>query len=337
MSGIEQQVREIEGCQAGNLSDEVLFSEQPLILKGLVSDWPLVKAAKQSADAAADYLRQFYKGKPVTVSFGPPEIKGRIFYNQDLSGFNFEMKRTQLDEFLSELKKHRDDESPPVHYVGSTTVDYVLPGLRAENDLALEHFNPLVSIWLGNQTCIAAHYDVPDNIACVAVGKRRFTLFPPDQLENLYVGPLDFAPAGQAISMVDLRNPDFDRYPKFRRALQHAEVAVMEPGDALFVPSMWWHHVEGLDAFNVLVNYWWRSTPAFMGNPLDVLNHAFLSIRDLPAAQRDAWKRIFEHYVFAPNDDVVAHIPKDSRGVLSPIDDASARKLRALLLKQLNR
>ena len=337
MSVIEQQVREIEGCRAEILSDEVLCSELPLVLKGLVSDWPLAKAAKQSADAADDYLRQFYDGKPVTVSFGPPEIKGRIFYNQDLSGFNFEMKRTQLDEFLSELKKHRDDESPPVHYVGSTTVDYVLPGLRAENDLALEHLNPLVSIWLGNQTCIAAHYDVPDNIACVAVGKRRFTLFPPDQLENLYVGPLDFAPAGQAISMVDLRNPDFDRYPKFRRALQHAQVAVMEPGDALFVPSMWWHHVEGLDAFNVLVNYWWRSTPAFMGNPLDVLNHAFLGIRDLPAAQRDAWKGIFEHYVFAPNDDVVAHIPEDSRGVLSPIDDASARKLRALLLKQLNR
>jgi hypothetical protein len=137
--------------------------------------------------------------------------------------------------------------------------------------------------------------------------------------------------------MVDLRNPDFDRYPKFRRALQHAEVAVMEPGDALFIPSMWWHHVEGLDAFNVLVNYWWRSTPAFMGNPLDVLNHAFLSIRDLPTAQREAWKGIFEHYVFAADDEVVAHIPEGSRGVLSPIDDVSARKLRALLLKQLNR
>jgi len=333
----EQQIREISGCTPARIPDEVLRSEQPLILRGLVAEWPLVKAARQSAEAADQYLRRFYNQTPVTVSVGPAEIDGRIFYNDDLSGFNFEMQRAQLDEVLDEIKRHRDQGNPPVHYVGSTTVDYVLPGMRDENDLDLGEIDPLVSIWLGNQTCIAAHYDIPDNIACVAAGRRRFTLFPPEQLENLYVGPLDFAPAGQSISMVDLRNPDFDVFPKFRIALEQALVAEMEPGDALFIPSMWWHHVEGLDSLNVLINYWWRTSPAYMGTPMNVLNHAFLSIRDLPAAQRRAWQRIFEHYIFEPDDDVVANIPEESRGVLSPIDDLSARKLRAQLLKQLNR
>jgi hypothetical protein len=333
----EQKVKEIVGRTPAHLTDEVLHSEHPLLLKGLVADWPLVEAAARSADAADRYLRQFYNDTPVTVSVGPPEIRGRIFYDEELTGFNFEMRRVQLNEFLDELAMHRDAENPPVHYVGSTTVDYILPGLRDENDLDFGPVKPLVSIWLGNQTCIAAHYDIPDNIACVVAGKRRFTLFPPEQLENLYVGPLDFAPAGQSISMVDLREPDFEKYPKFREALQHAQVADMEPGDAVFIPSMWWHHVQGLDSFNVLINYWWRLSPAYMGTPMDVLNHALLSIRDLPVAQRKAWQGIFEHYVFEPGEDVVAHIPEDQRGVLSPIDDLTARKLRAQLLKQLNR
>jgi len=337
MSSIEQQVREINDCEGGRVPEEVLQSEQPLLLRNLVADWPLVDAAKQSADAADAYLRRFYNGTPVTVSDGPPDINGRIFYNEELSDFNFKMRRARLDAVLDELKRHRDDDNPPVHYVGSTTVDYILPGLREKNDLELGGLGPLVSIWLGSQTCVAAHYDVPDNIACVVAGRRRFTLFPPDQLENLYIGPLDYAPAGQAISMVDLLEPDFEKYPRFRTALQHAQIAEMQPGDALFIPSMWWHHVLGLESFNVLINYWWRSSPAWMGNPMDVLNHALLSIRDLPDAQREAWRNIFAHYVFEADDEVSAHIPEGARGVLAPIDEPTSRKLRALLLKRLNR
>lgn len=324
-------------CDPGRLPDGVLESECPLLLNGLVADWPLVDAAKRSADAADSYLREFYNGKPVTVSVGPPEIDGRIFYNDDLSDFNFKMGKARLDTFFDWLRQHRDDERPPVHYVGSTTVDYILPGMREHNDLSIGDLQPLVSIWLGNQTCIAAHYDVPDNIACVVAGRRRFTLFPPDQLENLYVGPLDYAPAGQSISMVDLRDPDFETYPRFRTALQHAQVADMQPGDALFIPSMWWHHVLGLESFNVLINYWWRNVPDWMGNPMDVLNHALLSIRDMPDAQRKIWQNIFAHYVFEPDDEIVAHIPESARGVLAPLDEPTARRLRGLLLKRLNR
>ena len=337
MSIAEPKAVESMNCDPGRLPDGVLESERPLLLKDLVAEWPLVEAAKQSANAADSYLREFYNGKPVTVSVGPPEIDGRIFYNDDLSDFNFVMRRARLDAFLDALRQHRGDDKPPVHYVGSTTVDYILPGIREHNDLSLGDVEPLVSIWLGNQTCIAAHFDVPDNVACVVAGRRRFTLFPPDQLENLYVGPLDYAPAGQSISLVDLREPDFEKFPRFRTALQHAQVADMQPGDALFIPSMWWHHVLGLESFNVLINYWWRSVPDWMGNPMDVLNHALLSIRDLPDAQRKIWQNIFAHYDFEPDDEVVAHIPEGARGVMAPIDEPTARKLRGLLLKRLNR
>ena len=100
---------------------------------------------------------------------------------------------------------------------------------------------------------------------------------------------------------------------------------------------MWWHHVEGLDSLNVLVNYWWRSLPRFMGAPLAVLKHALLELRELPPEQRRAWQHIFEYYVFEPRDEAVAHIPERSRGMLAPMDDTTARRLRADLLNQLNR
>ena len=244
---------------------------------------------------------------------------------------------SKLGEVLDRLRNHRGDEQPPAIYVGSTTVDTCLPGFREQNDLDLGGFRPLVSLWLGNRSRVAAHFDIPDNMACCAVGRRRFTLFPPEELENLYIGPLDFNPAGQAISLVDFNAPDFERFPRFRKALDNAQAADLEPGDALFLPSMWWHHVEALDSLNVLINYWWSRKPAFRDDPKNVLNHALLSLRDLPPEQRRAWMNLFRHYVFEFEEDSVAHIPERRRGILSAIDETMARRIRADVLNKLNR
>ncbi len=147
--------------------------------------------------------------------------------------------------------------------MGSTTIDTCLPGLRAENDVAGLPDDALASIWLGNRTRIAAHYDMPDNLACVAVGRRRFTLFPPAELPNLYVGPLEFTPAGQQISLVDFAQPDLARFPRFAAALRSARWwPSWMPATRCSFPGMWWHHIEALEACNVLVNYWWQRAPA---------------------------------------------------------------------------
>jgi hypothetical protein len=260
-----------------------------------------------------------------------------VYYNEDLSGFNYQPVIVKLDEVLDKLQQHLADQQAPAFYVGSTPVDKCLPGFRDENDIEFDDFDPLVSIWIGNRTRIAAHFDVPDNVACCAAGRRRFILFPPSEIRNLYVGPLDFNPGGQSISMVDFNQPDYETFPRFRDALQNAQVAEMEPGDAIFIPSMWWHHVEALDGFNVLINYWWRQSPSFMDSPANVLEHALLSLRDLPAEQRRAWHEVFKFYIFDYNEGAIEHIPEKRRGVLAPIDDSIARRLRAKLLKRLNR
>ena len=337
MLAIEKSVREISGLGPDSVPAEILCSAEPLLLKGMLAEWPIVKAARTSAQAADLYIRQFYQGATVGAFFGAIGGGGRVFYNQDLTGFNFQRVMTKLDAVLNKIQQHSYEEQPPAFYVGSTTVDTCLPGFRAENDIDFGDIDPLASIWLGNRTRVAAHYDVPDNIACCAVGRRRFTLFPPSQVANLYPGPLDFTPAGQAISMVDFHQPDYEKHPKFRDAIQNAQVAEMEPGDAIFIPSMWWHHVEALSSLNVLINYWWRPSPAYMDTPLNVLNHALLSLRDLPKDQRQAWHELFKYYIFDFDEDTVTHIPEDKRGVLSPMDEMTARKLRAQLLSKLNR
>jgi hypothetical protein len=337
MLAISNKVPEVTGVDPHALPDDVLLSTRPVVLKGLVSDWPIVRAGLESTQAASTYIRKFYRDATVGALLGAPDIGGRFFYNDDLSGFNFRAVKLKLDVMLDEVARHQHEPKPPAIYVGSTTIDTCLPGFRAENELGFGDRNPLASIWIGNQTRIAAHHDLPDNVACVVVGHRRFTLFPPEQLQNLYIGPLDFTPAGQAISLVDFAQPDLEKFPKFAEAARHAQVAELSPGDAIFIPSMWWHHIESLDSLNVLVNYWWRQSPAFMDSPINALMLAIMTVRDLPKAQRDAWFNLFRHYVFEADENTVSHIPEQARRVLAPMDADAARELRARLLQRLNR
>lgn len=337
MIKIDKSVRILQGCTPEQIPDEVFTSTEPLILKGIASSWPIVKAGMVSNAEAEKYILQFYKGQEVSAFLGKPENNGRIFYDESLTGFNHDNVSTKLDFALKQLALNANNPHPPTIYIGSTSVDNYLPGFRANNDLGLNKYNPLVSIWLSNKCRIAAHWDSPLNIACSVVGHRRFTLFPFDQMKNLYVGPLDKTPAGQAISLVDFYNPDLEKFPRFKEALKHAQVADLEPGDGIFIPSMWWHHVESLGALNVLVNYWFKRTPHFYGNPDSALFHAVLSIRDLPPEQRAAWKIMFDHYIFDYQKEEFSHIPEQAQGLTGELTDDNARKIRARLLNKLNR
>ena len=319
---------------AAALPAGVLQSTEPVLMRGLVEPWPLVQAAQRSTAAFCDYLRRFGAQTRLGLWRGGPAIDGRFFYNDDFSGFNYRHEVQTFGALLDELLAG----TPDAVYLGSTEVDASFPGLRQHNDLpALAGLQPHVSLWLGNRMRVAPHFDLPDNIACVVAGRRRFTLFPPDEVANLYIGPLDMTPAGQPVSLVDHAHPDLDRFPRYAQALARAQVFELRPGDALFIPSQWWHGVEALEPVNALVNFWWRQSPAFMDTPLNTLMMALLSLRDLPAAQRDAWRALFDHYVFDADEQTAAHIPAAARGILAPMSDHSARQLRALLLNRLNR
>lgn len=336
-------VRELAGAAADAIPYAALLEAQaPAVLRQVARDWPLVRAGLESPAAAIAQLEGFDSGRPVTAYTGAPGIGGRFFYNAEVTGLNFEAGRVPLGEFLDRIAAHLDDPEPPGFYIGSTDLDLYLPGLRAANDLALNDpmfaANPVIaSIWIGNRTTATAHYDMSNNMAVCVAGHRRFTLFPPGQVANLYPGPLEPTPGGQVVSMVDFRDPDFERFPGFREALASAQVAELEPGDLLFYPALWWHHVEALDPFNILINYWWNTSPGFIDTPQNTLLHALLSLRDRPEAEKAAWRALFDYYVFGPAERPAAHLPEHARGNLAPMDEMRARRLRALLLNKLNR
>jgi hypothetical protein len=333
-------LRELQDCTPGQLPLARLQEEgEPIVLRGLGSRWALVQAGQKGALAAMDYLRERDSGRPIQYSQGDADIGGRPFYRDDFTGLNFEVRRGDLAAVLDALAAGIGHAGAPMIYVASLPVDGMLRDFREGNavDFATHGIDPPPSIWIGNRVTASCHYDVPSNIACVAVGRRRFTLLPPDQIGNLYPGPLEPTPGGQVVSTVDFSAPDLGRHPRFNEAWAAARTAVLAPGDAIFIPSMWWHQVEALDDVNVLVNYWWNSMPAWIPTPMHALYHALWTIRDRPRHEKDAWREVFEWYVFGSSARAGEHLPDAARGPLAHIDETMARQLRAMLMGKLNR
>jgi hypothetical protein len=333
-------VKEHSGLTVEQIRRDVLPDKHPAILRGLVSNWRAVRESSDSPASLVRYLKQLDSGAPVDALMTAPEANGQIAYNAAMNGFNFHRNRLPLSEIAAQVLRYAQFPNPPAVAAQSALIRDCLPAFAAENALTLFDETILPRIWLGNRITTPAHVDEWNNVACVVAGRRRFTLFPPEQIANLYVGPLDFAPTGAAMSMVSLRDPDFTRYPKFRDALAAAQVAVLQAGDGIFIPPLWWHHVESLEPFNVLVNYWWHDplgANSTADSAFDALLHGILSIRALPPESRRAWRAFFEQYVFGAHADSIEHIPPERRGILGDLPPEQMKVLRAHLAKKLTR
>jgi hypothetical protein len=325
-------VRELASVDRRRFDEEIRPAGQPVLLRGLGADWPAVQAARQSPDAGVDYLLSFPVAKRVTALVGPPEIEGLFFYNEDVTGMNFIQSDVALRTFLERLLRDRAVERPHAFAVQSEIIPNLLPGFAEANRMSL--LDPTVQprIWIGNAIRVAPHYDLKENVGVVAMGRRRFTLFPPEQLPNLYMGPIELTPAGTPVSMVDIANPDLDRYPRYAEAAAHAQVAVLEEGDGIYIPFHWWHAVESLAQVNAFVNYWWSDAQPGLAGGYDALLHALYAYKGLPPDQRAAWRMVFDNLVFADGDPV-AHLPDHAKGVLGPITPALLARMSATLRK----
>lgn len=238
--------------------------EHPVLLKGYVNHWPLVQKALRSPADLARFLLQFDAGEPLEAMIADPKEQGRLFYREGEDAFNFTRMKGFLPDALEILASQSRVPRPAAFYVGSTPVARHFPGL--EHHCSLPGLEETVepNIWLGNSVLVATHNDAANNIACVASGHRCFTLFPPEQEGNLYITDNPATPGGRPISLVNLRTPNFTRFPRFRQAMKVAQVAHLAPGDALYMPRQWWHNVESSGPLNLLVNFWWnprRTTP----------------------------------------------------------------------------
>ena len=316
-------------------TEEILPAGKPAVLRGLVSAWPAVKAGCNSAVSLAEYIKQYDRQKPIEVIIGAPDIQGRFFYDQtDLRKVNFKRMPTQLSFMLDQLLNMSSSDAHSIA-TQALPISSILPGFERENVMPLTATGDAPRLWIGNEVVVQTHLDYYDNIACVIGGRRRFTLFPPEQIGNLYIGPIDNTPAGAPISMVSPEHPDLDNYPRFTDALATAQTTELMPGDALYIPYAWWHHVHSLEPFNVLVNYWWNSSPFPANAPFVCLMHGLAALRTLPPRQREVWRTFFNHYIFQEEQNAVAHLKPDQRGMLGEITPEIARQIKAYLSKTL--
>lgn len=324
-------MREFEKVDRELFHAEIRTAGQPAVLRGLGADWPAVRAAKAGDEQLVEYLGRFRMDQPVSAIVGEPSIGGRFFYTDDLKGLNFEGGQTPLQPFLERLLRDRANPEPFALAVQSEAIPRAIPGFEEENRTDLVRSDVVPRAWIGNRIRVAPHFDLFENLGIVVAGRRRFTLFPPDQLANLYTGPFELTPAGTPVSLVDISAPDLDRFPRFATAMEFAQSAELQPGDGVYIPYHWWHAVDSIEPFNLFVNYWWTDGSPLAGRPYDALVYGLFALKCLPPEQRQVWKHVFDHYVFCENGDPAEHLPAYARGVLGPATPELLHRMRVTL------
>lgn len=332
-------IPEYSTLSAEQFFSDVVPSQKPIVLRGFAKSWPFVASAKRSANDFVAYLNQFYNGKKTTMVVAPPSANKRFYYNEAITDINYLSGEERLDLFLGRLIELIDRDVYPAISMQGTPINDILPGLVNEN---CSDFFPEIEprLWVGNEGIVNTHYDGSDNLACVVAGRRRFTLFPPEQTCHLYPGSLNFTPAGAPTSLVDINKPDFERYPLFKLALNEAYSAELEPGDAIFIPMLWWHNVESLAKVNALMNYWWSGSSgpnSVSPSAIDSLNIAMLAMRDLTKKQREAWRCMFDHYLFHQEIDPRSYIPDHPQHILGDLSLEDIRIIKDFFAEKLRK
>ncbi|HEU4652065.1 MAG TPA: cupin-like domain-containing protein [Croceibacterium sp.] len=308
---------------------------EPFVVRGLCREWPCVGGTGRPLEWWTHYLSGADSGRPAQCFVAAPETEGRYFYGDNLAGFNFARETMPLSAAIERIGRCADDPAQGTFYVGSVPVADHLAGFARDN--AVEGLPDGVEprIWLGNRSHVSCHFDTFDNLACVVAGRRRFTLYPPALIADLYVGPIDHTMAGQPVSLAASSRPGDPRYPRFDAVRGRALQAELAPGDALYLPKLWWHEVEATGAFNVLVNYWWDAFRQGPDAPFTAMMLALLAIAERPGAERAAWRAFFDHYVFRPEGHPLRHLPESQHGILGTLDRDTRARLRAMVMKQL--
>lgn len=307
--------------------------QEPLVIRGLGTDMPLVQAANTGSASLFHLLRSHASTERVNALEAPTSIDGKLGYRTNPKRFNFERTTISLEAFFQRLLNTQSRPTSPLLAIQSAYVSDYFASL--EPSLRLTAWPTTAPrIWIGNRTVARVHYDDSDNIALVVAGRRRFSLFPPEQIHNLYIGPIDHTPSGAAISLVDIDNPDYDRFPRYARAEKARYDVELEPGDAIFIPTLWWHQVSALDAINVLLNYWQGGSISETNaiNPSQAMLLARLALQGRGPNQRKAWANMFQHYVFDDHDLARAHLDESVRGVLGTFDIDEASRFVATLV-----
>ena len=101
---------------------------------------------------------------------------------------------------------------------------------------------------------------------------------------------------------------------------------------------LWWHHVESLEKLNGLMNYWWNSSAienTAQITPLESLIVGLLAMKNLTPKQRNAWRAMFDHYLFKQGVDPASYIPEHCQYAIGNMTAEDERTLKNQFIERL--
>jgi len=241
-----------KGADASALFPLLKQQAQPAKIRNAISaiDLPLQDSAQ-----LLDFLESHCNSTRLNVLRGPIGNKGRVGYKTNDSALNFTRTVLSSERFFDLMRMMEQESEQPLLSLQSTKVEDFFMSL-APQLLCKEWGEVLPRLWIGGRTTVPAHVDDAHNLAINLCGHRRFTLFAPEQVANLYIGSVDVTPSGAPTSLVDWQDINLERFPNAPQAWAKRIEIELEPGDGIYIPPLWWHQVEALSGVNILLNYW---------------------------------------------------------------------------------
>jgi len=231
MSDPEGIVEHVEAPTREEFERRWVDRNRPVILTGIASRWPAIERW------TPEYLRSVAGDNPVNFHYDENGNFQRWYTSPD----DREERQLTLGEFLDMLDS---GEQVDRYYMTEHSLRDVSPQLLGDVDLSRYIDDAEPELFLGRETKMPLHYHgVTEALLCQLQGRKRVTLYHPNQYGKLYPGRW-YRPA-PLFSRVDASSPDLERYPKFGQA-EPIEFW-LEPGEILYIPVGWWHFtkVEG--------------------------------------------------------------------------------------------
>eukprot|EP00050_Salpingoeca_kvevrii_P011409 m.15146 g.15146 ORF g.15146 m.15146 type:complete len:1016 (-) comp3415_c0_seq2:71-3118(-) len=205
------------GCAFGGASQ----TWTPEFLKSAIGDREV--STHVSSAERMDFTTRNFTFKVMSLSelvdsvFSPPEDDDQRYYLRSM-GKNFRKDVSNISETFPELME-----------------TFKLPAFLPEEIGGDRLFSSALRI--GSKGLqLWTHYDIMDNVLCNVIGRKRVVLWPPSEVENLYV-------EGATSQVVDIDNPDLERFPRFANTAATRIELILEPGDMLLLPALWFHNV----------------------------------------------------------------------------------------------
>ncbi|XP_066594411.1 bifunctional peptidase and arginyl-hydroxylase JMJD5 isoform X1 [Prorops nasuta] len=220
----------------------IFLLKVPALIEGSIKHWKALQLWQNM-----EYLTKIAGNRTV-----PVEIGSR--YTED----DWSQRLLTLSEFLKTYVLNKNDETGYLaqhqlfEQIPELKNDFTIPDYCSFSDNEDVDEEPDINAWFGPANTISPlHFDPKNNLLCQVFGLKRVILYPPEDTEYLY--PYDTRLLDNT-AQVDPGNPDYEKWPAFKKA--KGIICLLNPGEILFIPPKWWHHVTSLTP-SFSISFWW--------------------------------------------------------------------------------